>query len=57
MAKILRQTSDGFPVVCFVLHAIESGESAGVGSRAANLRGRPRDRAETNRRTVFAQMG
>ncbi len=57
LAKILRQASDGFPVVCFVLHAIESAENAGVGSRAANLRSRPSDRAEANRRRVFAKMG
>ncbi len=56
-ANILRQTSDGFPVVCFVLHAIETGENAGIGSRAANLCGRPSDRAEANRRRVFAKMG
>lgn len=41
----------------FVLDAIENGENAGVGFRAANLRGKSCNRIEANRWKAFASMG
>jgi hypothetical protein len=57
VAKIFRQASDAFPVVRFVLNAIEPGENGSHGSRSANMGSEPGDAIEPNRRRVFAQMG
>ncbi len=57
MSDILRQASDGFSIVCFVLDTIETGENNFEGSPAANVRGKPGDGIEANRRRVFAYMG
>ena len=56
-ADILRQASDSFPVVRFVLNAIEACENGLKRARAANLRGKPCDGIEANRGRVFAQVG
>ena len=57
VTNILRQASNGFSVVRFVLNAVEPGENSSHGSRAANLRGESGDGIEPNRRRVFAEMG
>ena len=54
MSDILRQASDGFSIVCFVLDTIETGENNFEGSPAANVRGKPGDGIEANRWRVLA---
>lgn len=54
--NIFGQTSDAFPVVRFVLDAVEPGEHVSHGSRIANTRSKPGDTIEPNRRRVFAEM-
>jgi len=57
VADILRQASDSFPIVRFVLNAIESGENDLDRLRSANVRGKPGNGVEANRWRVFVHMG
>ena len=57
LAKILRQSSDCFPALRFILDAIEACENTGVGFRAADSRGESRDGIEANGWGAFASMG
>jgi hypothetical protein len=56
LPEVLRQASDCFPATRFVLDAIEAGENAWAGFRAANSRGKPRDGIEANGWRAFASM-
>jgi len=57
VADVLRQASYGFPIVRFILNAIESGENNLDGLCSANVRGEPSDGVEADRRRVFIHMG
>jgi hypothetical protein len=57
VADVLRQASDGFPVVRFVLNAVEPRENKLNGLRSANVRGKASDGVEAGRCRVFVHMG
>ena len=57
MADILRQASDGFPIMRFVLNAVEPGENNLDGLCSANVRGKAGDGVEADRWRVFVHVG
>ena len=57
MADVLRQASDRFSIVRFVLNAVESGENNLHRLLTANVRGKPSDGVEADCWRVFVQMG